>query len=112
LVTQPSGSILPLEDWGAHDDGMDDDGDDGDGRVVPVQLIGRGEHFEDVPGEVHQITRRRYNNIRLPRECLQRTLSGKTIIKDRDQEEHDRYIWKSGRIHGRLSKQSRLPTVD
>jgi hypothetical protein len=74
LVTQPSGSI-PLEDRGAHDDGMDgahDDGmdDDGDDGVVPVQLIGGGEHFEDVPGEVRQITRRRYNNIRLPRELL------------------------------------------
>jgi hypothetical protein len=66
LVTQPSGSI-PLEDRGAHDDRMDEDIDNG---VVPVQLIGGGEHFEDVPGEICQMTRRRYNIIRLPREKL------------------------------------------
>jgi hypothetical protein len=66
LVTQPSGSI-PLEDGGAHNDRMDEGIDNG---VVPVQLIGGGEHFEDVPAEIRQMTRRRYNNIRLPREKL------------------------------------------
>jgi hypothetical protein len=73
LVTQASRSI-PLEDGGAHDDRTDEnlDNDDRmdeniDDGVVPVQLIGGGEHFEDVPGEIRQIRGRRYNNIRLPK---------------------------------------------
>jgi hypothetical protein len=75
-VTQASGSI-PLEDGGAHDDRTDEKVDNEDrmdenvdNGVVPVQLIGGGEHFEDVPGEIRQIRGQRYNNIRLPREQL------------------------------------------
>jgi hypothetical protein len=66
LVTQPNG-FVQLEDGGAHDDRMDATIDDG---AVPVELIGGGEHFEDVPGEIRQVRGRRYNNIRLPREQL------------------------------------------
>jgi hypothetical protein len=69
---------LRKEEGGAHDDRTDDnvDNDDRmdekvDDGVVPVQLIGGGEHFEDVPGEICQIRGQRYNNIRLPREQLE-----------------------------------------
>ena len=39
----------------------------GEGRSIPRQLLGAGEHFEDVPREIRDIRRRSYNDTRLPR---------------------------------------------
>lgn len=38
--------------------------------LVPRQLIGAGDHFEDIPREIREVRRRGYNDTRLPREVL------------------------------------------
>jgi hypothetical protein len=63
LVSRNSGSI-PLEELTGYDHGTVDE------NRVPRQLIGGGDHFEDVPRDVREGRRRRYNEIRLPRERL------------------------------------------
>ena len=62
LMSRASGSI-PLEI-------PTDDEDVTMENRVPRQLIGGGEHFEDVPREVREVRRRRFNDVRLPRERL------------------------------------------
>ena len=49
------------------------DGTSGDGTAetrIPRELIGAGDHFDDVPREIRETRRREYSDIRLPRERL------------------------------------------
>ena len=59
-----NGSV-PLE----HLDGDYDDMAD-DNTTVPRQLIDGGDHFDDLPSDIRQLSRRRYLGVRLPRELL------------------------------------------
>jgi hypothetical protein len=59
------GGFVPLDHLGADNNEMADDN-----TTVPTQLLGGGEHFDDVPEEVRQAARQRYNGVRLPRERL------------------------------------------
>jgi hypothetical protein len=63
MMSRASGSI-PLEAATTGNDGNTTD------IPVPTQLIGGGDHFEDVPREIREGHRRRYNDTRLPRERL------------------------------------------
>jgi DDE superfamily endonuclease len=64
LATQTNGSV-PLEDLDVDDDDMTDSN-----TTAPTQLLGGGEHFDDLPLDVRQLSRRRYVGVRLPRELL------------------------------------------
>ena len=66
MLSRGVGSI-PLEE--ATLLGVQHDGNTEDYRV-PRQLIGAGDHFEDVPREIREVRRRTYNDVRLPRERL------------------------------------------
>jgi hypothetical protein len=61
LVSQTNGSV-PLE----HLDGDYDDMAD-DNTTVPRQLIDGGEHFDDLPLNIWQLSRRRYLGVPPPR---------------------------------------------
>jgi DDE superfamily endonuclease len=71
LMTQ-MGGFVPLDQLVADNDEMNNNNNEmaDDNTTVPTQLLGGGEHFDDVPGEVRQAARRRYNGVRLPRERL------------------------------------------
>jgi hypothetical protein len=59
LVSQTNGSV-PLE----HLDGDYDDMAD-DNTTVPRQLINGGEHFDDLPSNIWQLSRQRYLGVRI-----------------------------------------------
>ena len=61
LLSNELGSV-PLDDI--------EDSDETTDHRIPTQLIGAGEHFEDVPRGIREIRRRSYSEIRLPRERL------------------------------------------
>jgi hypothetical protein len=70
LMTQMVG-FVPLDQLVADDNEINNNNEMADDNTtVPMQLLGGGEHFDDVPGEVRQAARRRYNGVRLPRERL------------------------------------------
>jgi hypothetical protein len=82
MITQTGGFVSLQQVVGAegNNDGMVS-GDNGlnnninnetadDNAAVPMELLGAGEHFEDVAQEQRQEQRRRYHGIRLPRELL------------------------------------------
>jgi hypothetical protein len=74
LVAQVGG-FVPLDQVVAEEDNDESVGDNTndmttEGATVPTQLLGGGEHFEDVVLEVRQGRRRSYNGVRLPRERL------------------------------------------
>ena len=82
MITQTGGFVSLQQVVGAegNNDGMVG-GDNGlnnninnetadDNAAVPMELLGAGEHFEDVAQEQRQEQRRRYHGIRLPRELL------------------------------------------
>jgi hypothetical protein len=69
------GGFVPLDQVVAEEDNDESVGDNTndmttEGATVPTQLLGGGEHFEDVVLEVRQGRRRSYNGVRLPRERL------------------------------------------
>jgi hypothetical protein len=64
LMAQIAG-FVPLDHLGADNSEKADDN-----TTVPTQLLWGGEHFDDVPEEVQQAARWRYNGVRLPRERL------------------------------------------
>ena len=66
LLSREAGSV-PLEDATVMEGVENDNRDE---YRVPRQLIGAGDHFEDVPREIREIRRRAYNDVRLPRERL------------------------------------------
>ena len=71
LMSNGIGSVAIDESTGS------DDGND-EGIGIPRQLIGAGDHFEDVPREVRDFRRRTYNDTRLPRERLAEDFVTKT----------------------------------
>jgi hypothetical protein len=58
--------LVPLDEGKSFDDGTAD----GMNQRIPRQLIGGGEHFQDVPREVRESRRRIHSDVRLPRERL------------------------------------------
>ena len=58
---------MPLDEEGTS---FDDGTADGMNQRIPRQLIGGGEHFQDVPREVRESRRRIHSDMRLPRERL------------------------------------------
>jgi hypothetical protein len=38
--------------------------------VIPFEILGGGDHFKDLPTEVKQLKKQKYNNTSLPRERL------------------------------------------
>ena len=63
LLSRDTGSI-PLEATNGNEGGSTDD------NLIPRQLIGGGDHFEDIPRGVREVRRRMYQDVRLPRERL------------------------------------------
>jgi hypothetical protein len=67
------GGFVPVDQLVANNNEMKNNNNEmaDDNTTVPTQLLGGGEHFDDVPEEVQQVARRRYkNDVRLPRERL------------------------------------------
>ena len=65
LMTNEIGSIVLENSTAVGDDGNVDGANE---YMIPRQLIGAGDHFEDVPREVRDSRRRSFLDSRLPRE--------------------------------------------